>query len=106
MLLISLGFTICPPLTAKTGRRERNFLSSVNFFLPTASCVYGWVSDSIVCVDSCQSLESGQANKQSNYLHNYAFEDGSPGLVVMGDDSCVFLSRRRILDGQLDIFSH
>ena len=34
----------------------------------------------------------------------------SPGLVVMGDDSCSkgggFESRRRILDGLLDIFSH
>ena len=33
---------------------------------------------------------------------------GSPGLVVMGDDSClkgcVFKSRRRILDGHFDIF--
>ena len=33
---------------------------------------------------------------------------GSPGLVVMGDDSCLkgrgFESRRRILDEHLDIF--
>ena len=35
---------------------------------------------------------------------------GSPGLVVMGDDSCSkgceFESRCHILDGHLDIFSH
>ena len=35
---------------------------------------------------------------------------GSPGLVVMGDDSCSegcgFKYLRRILDGNLDIFSH
>ena len=35
---------------------------------------------------------------------------GSPDLVVMGDDSCSkgcgFKSRRRILDGHLNIFSH
>ena len=34
---------------------------------------------------------------------------GSPGLVVMGDDSCSeghgFKSRHRILDGHLDIFN-
>ena len=34
----------------------------------------------------------------------------SPGLVVMGDDSCVkgcgFKSLHYILDGHLDIFSH
>ena len=38
-----------------------------------------------------------------------AFLGGSPGLVVMGDDSCLrgrgFKSRPRILDGY-DIFSH
>ena len=36
--------------------------------------------------------------------------DGSHGLVVMGDNSCSkgpgFKSRRCILDGHLDIFSH
>ena len=37
-------------------------------------------------------------------------EGGSPGFVVMGDDSCLkvcwFKSRCHILDGYLDIFSH
>ena len=42
-------------------------------------------------------------------IHLKHSKGGSPGLVVMGDNSCLkgrgFESRRRILDGHLDIFT-
>ena len=48
--------------------------------------------------------------EELNYSSQTVINDWSPGLVVMDDNSfskgCGFESRRCVLDGHLDIFSH